>query len=92
MGICEDSLSRAWLMSDEMEDGKVRDIEGLTEYLSRLQVERLIHTYEILPEPAGYEMSGITAASTVFRIYDGYLEISYPEKRGDSALYYKRIC
>lgn len=82
LGICEDSLSRAWLMSDEMEDGKVRDIEGLTEYLSRLQVERLIHTYEILPEPAGYEMSGITAASTVFRIYDGYLEISYPEKRG----------
>ena len=82
LGLREDSLSEAWLMTDETEDREVRDLEGLTEYLSGLQVERLIHTYEILPEPAGYELSGVTTEAVSFRVYDGYLEISYPEKRG----------
>ena len=78
--LSEGSLSEVNFTKDG-EEIRISDLDGLTEYLSSLQAERMIYTYTLLTEQEGYDLDGITSSDVIFRMSGSYVEICFPEKR-----------
>ncbi len=83
-----DGISEAVLALNESQDQyiQIKDTDGLTDYLSKLQAEKLIFKYNHLVSSAEPAMHGVVKNVAEFYIFDNYIEVNFPGER--PALYH----